>query len=705
VAAASNTGQTAAQAKTQMRELNAAMAELSPPARQAVAIFGGQLLPAFEQFEKLDSAALFGSMMPFLQSLTGLFRDIEPYILQAATGIGQTASELAKWGQQAGTLREIDNILASGNKFMSTMGDALEKWIKGFTNLGSQGVPLLRSFGQSIDNVASAFLRWTSDGKSLAFIATIEKDLPAVKRFVDELMHSVIDIAKAWSNWGISELSLLSDGLRLLDWLAKTNPQLIDLVTVGYGLAKVWGVVAAVAGSDLIGALGAAGAGFLGLGRDALTAEGETITAFSGIDLAIGSTGVGLVLIGLGIAVSLLMQHWQACLATMKDATFTVANAIINGLNVIISALNLAFAALEHLANGVIRVLDVLPGVNIGTIKISGDAIKLIPHVTDTQGPTGAGGSSTYTGPLTWSKGDKPKMPTIPTAVDPGSLYAAQVAGTAAAGATAAALQKLAQTLAIQQLNALAVMQTDTANAMNTFVSDTSKIFSDGMSSLVSKITDTATVAASQSAAAAQAIADQSKITVDTLAERGLYGVALQAAQGQVALDKLTAKYDAQIAADSTKNDRLTLQQDALVGKAQTKLDEVTRSTDTAVAKAQLAYDLAMTGSNKIWQAQAAESLAAVKATQQTQVTAAQASLARAQSTASVLEAQAAAALQSVQTAATLSEQREQAILDKLNAESKSGAMQVTFIMGQTTDPHALADAAMFQLRLAGYGA
>ena len=61
------------------------------------------------------------------------------------------------------------------------------------------------------------------------------------------------------------------------------------------------------------------------------------------------------------------------------------------------------------------------------------------------------------------------------------------------------------------------------------------------------------------------------------------------------------------------------------------------------------------------------------------------------------------AALQSVQTAATLAEQRQQAIIDKLQAEAGQGGMgQVNFYVTSTADPHAIAEEALWKLHLAG---
>jgi hypothetical protein len=66
-----------------------------------------------------------------------------------------------------------------------------------------------------------------------------------------------------------------------------------------------------------------------GVGAAATTTEGE-------VDTALGSTGVGAVLIGLGFGATELVTHWEKSMQALEKATAFAGNSIINLLNHII---------------------------------------------------------------------------------------------------------------------------------------------------------------------------------------------------------------------------------------------------------------------------------------------------------------------------------------------------------------------------------
>jgi hypothetical protein len=74
------------------------------------------------------------------------------------------------------------------------------------------------------------------------------------------------------------------------------------------------------------------------------TADKEMVAAAdetaAGVDAALGATGVGLVLVGLGVAAGELEAHWSEAMHGMEKVGEAVANAIINELNDIIRAYN-----------------------------------------------------------------------------------------------------------------------------------------------------------------------------------------------------------------------------------------------------------------------------------------------------------------------------------------------------------------------------
>lgn len=61
-------------------------------------------------------------------------------------------------------------------------------------------------------------------------------------------------------------------------------------------------------------------------------AEAATESAAVGIDTAIGSTGIGLAIVGLGVAVTEMLTHWQTTWTTMKTVASDASNWIINNV-------------------------------------------------------------------------------------------------------------------------------------------------------------------------------------------------------------------------------------------------------------------------------------------------------------------------------------------------------------------------------------
>jgi hypothetical protein len=60
---------------------------------------------------------------------------------------------------------------------------------------------------------------------------------------------------------------------------------------------------------------------------------GAADTTAAGVDTALGATGVGLILVGVGIAATELAAHWKEILAFMEEAAKAAANFIIGQLN------------------------------------------------------------------------------------------------------------------------------------------------------------------------------------------------------------------------------------------------------------------------------------------------------------------------------------------------------------------------------------
>lgn len=131
----------------------------------------------------------------------------------------------------------------------------------------------------------------------------------------------------------------------------------------------------------------------------------------------------------------------------------------------------------------------------------------------------------------------------------------------------------------------------------------------DAMAAMATATKDQATVNSDLGQANIDSINDTFQTSIDTLGEKGLYGLNLLAQQQQVEADQVKAYWDQQIdlmqlqldkdqqAADAAEAvaklnaDNVTTQQQMLVATAQTKLDNVTANQDARITRAQAHAD------------------------------------------------------------------------------------------------------------------
>jgi Phage tail lysozyme len=156
-------------------------------------------------------------------------------------------------------------------------------------------------------------------------------------------------------------------------------------------------------------------------------------------------------------------------------------------------------------------------------------------------------------------------------------------------------LTKLASDTAAANLTTLNAEQqvvTDGMSQMVTAMKDAQQVMDDEMAGVATAIKDAATINTDQSNSIVSSINDSAQTTVDTLGERGLYGLNLVAQQLQVSLDETKSYWDQQISTDQMQLDVMQAQADAAESAAQINLDQVTAQQDLIVAAAQQREDI-----------------------------------------------------------------------------------------------------------------
>lgn len=241
------------------------------------------------------------------------------------------------------------------------------------------------------------------------------------------------------------------------------------------------------------------------------------------------------------------------------------------------------------------------------------------------------------------------------------------------------------RTLQAAMTSKITATMLDTSNRMVTAIKDAAQTITDSFSATAKAISDTAQAASDAASAQATQTSDAAQTTVDTLGERGLYGLNLVAQQQQVVGDQMKTTFDQQISAaqqavDAAQQsgdsaaatqtaivDAVTAQQNVIVGKAQANLDQVTATQNQLVAQAQNAVDQGKAGS-----------AAALKV---------------AQGTASLAEAQAQQALTSAQNAANQAEAQASSALANANGQAGVVIAQAQSALAQANDQAQVAEA------------
>ena len=239
----------------------------------------------------------------------------------------------------------------------------------------------------------------------------------------------------------------------------------------------------------------------------------------------------------------------------------------------------------------------------------------------------------------------------------------------------------------------------DMAQAAATLTADAAQMASDVSNAVATMITDTASIAAARATASSQAIADQSKLWVDEYGAKFQFGLAREAADAQVRLDKLNMSYDAEIGAAKVRAANTQRSQDLLVAHAQASLDRVQKSNDKAVTwYTQLAEKAGRAGDTALqahYQRLASEASASTAK--------AQAQLATQQARAAAIEAQANAVVGQLQNTQAIAAAKIQAYIDKLNAQAPGAAgLQVIQYITSQAEPSAIAQEMMYEGRKAG---
>jgi TP901 family phage tail tape measure protein len=339
--------------------------------------------------------------------------DLKKHLTDSGATAEQTELVLARaFGGRQSTgvkilLEQLDRLKEKEKAVSQGSGSFGADW-QGRTKTLSYQMDQLKAEVQSVgDKLGMALIpKLQEAGHALSdMIGWMEKH-KAVAEDLGHIIEGVLGLAVAVFaeqtavKFGKGVASMVGDMGKLVTSLASGTDQLVGLFT-GQGAASTAAAAEVEANSAATaaavqaeaarvgGANAAMDASFAELGPAAVSGTATVDTAVAGMaedtvaaagtmDAALSSTGVGAVLVGLGIAGFELEQHWSEAMSAMESATAKAANVMIDGLNEVKTIVE------DTSSLGIIPLLQ-------ATGVIHGSVVPDLPHVGEPGGSHSSG--------------------------------------------------------------------------------------------------------------------------------------------------------------------------------------------------------------------------------------------------------------------------------------------------------------------------
>ena len=202
-------------------------------------------------------------------------------------------------------------------------------------------IPKLEAVGHAVSDVIAWFEKHKAAAEVLAAVITSTLGA-AVGLFVTQKMVAFV----GWMGQGVSAIGKFATSV-----VQGAGTLISKFTSIGAGAATMETEVAAASTG--------AGEQMQLFATETQAAGAEVVTAAettaAGVDAALGSTGVGLIVIGLGLAVTELATHWQQAMTAIKSAVESVINGfVLPQINFLIDRLNNLSSLLNTLTFGLV---------------------------------------------------------------------------------------------------------------------------------------------------------------------------------------------------------------------------------------------------------------------------------------------------------------------------------------------------------------
>ena len=335
---------------------------------------------------------------------------------EALASIGLKAGSLAQALRSGGIVGAIEDLKTHLQDSGATANETGLILTRAFGGRQSAGVQILLD---ELDRLRSKTLQVGQGANT--FQGDWQSATHNLSTQLEQLKATTQALADAFGSYLIPKLEAVGTAIQsVIAWMqkhqavAKTLAAVIEgvlgvaVATFAYtrAVAFVGATKAMAAGigslaARVLSSVGIMDGGFAKVGPGAAAMEAEvtaaedgmvaaTDTAATAMDVAIGSTGLGLILIGLGVAATELATHWSSVWSGIQSAAGTAVEGIEEIINGLISDLNQAIGAIDSALSGLISTFNSTIGQITGSI--GGASIPNIPSLSVSNPFTGGAG-------------------------------------------------------------------------------------------------------------------------------------------------------------------------------------------------------------------------------------------------------------------------------------------------------------------------
>lgn len=126
--------------------------------------------PLVTSFKPLVDQAILPAFQSGLNALVPVFQSLEPFILDAATGIGKFVTGIAQMLSSSKGLTDLNAIFSAGSSFMKEMGTAATTLFGALLTGSAAAAPILKTIGDEADHLVTSFAHWVQTGGFTGFL-------------------------------------------------------------------------------------------------------------------------------------------------------------------------------------------------------------------------------------------------------------------------------------------------------------------------------------------------------------------------------------------------------------------------------------------------------------------------------------------------------------------------------------------------------